>query len=919
MPPPEDGAGDGHAFIGTADAVHMTAEECASRLGVDAFTGLSEEQVRRRRIAHAPNELEAEEEEPLYMKFFSTFKDPLIGLLLASCLVSLVMGQYDDAISIFMAVAIVGTVAFVQEYRSEQSLAALNQLVPPHAMCLRGGIASDIMARELVPGDIVLIVAGDRVPADCRLLESTSLMTDDSSLTGEDHPHDKHAEVVINVSGGQRLPLAECSNLIFMGSLACAGHARAVVTATGMHSEFGKVFSDLKEVENRRTPLQVKMDELGKQLSLISFAIIGVIALVGWIQGKPMLDMFTIGVSLAVAAIPEGLPICVTVTLALGVMRMAKRNAIVKKLPAVEALGCATVVCVDKTGTVTQNQMTVREVFLPSEGHTVEVSGGGYDASKGEFTLAGEKIDTGSHTGLYCLLEAACLCNNAHLEGSGGAEQGASRDTGGAPRGAPTELALLVAAAKWGMDDPRPRHQRLQEVPFSSDRKLMEVRCRLSAGSADLIYYVKGSTESVLALCNASTGRMGEIVALSDLDRRRAEDAAFRLGSMGRRVIAVAYGPNAQALSFAGLVGIVDPIRPGVNAAVKEMQLCQTRLCMITGDAEETAVAIASEAGFYDPASHRALSGTEMEHMSQSDLESVIHQVAVFFRTSPRHKLSIVRALQSIGEVVAMTGDGINDSPALKAADIGVAMGTSGTDVAKEAADVILIDDDFATIVAAIEEGKGIFYNIRNFLTFQLSTSVAALSLVAVATFFGLPSPLNAMQILWINIIMDGPPAQSLGVEPVQSCVITRPPRKRTEPVITTRLLARVLSSGALIVIGTLLVFMWEMSDNVDGEASRRTTTITFTTFVLFDMFNAMCCRSADRPVHSMEPFTNKPFGYAVGASLIGQLLVIYFPPLQVRDLLLGLGATPRYSLLSALLVRESSKRRRLASVIWSE
>eukprot|EP00903_Cladosiphon_okamuranus_P015918 g14703.t1 len=862
----------------TDSAARLSPEEVARHLGVDVQSGLSLLEVSVRQGLVPPNELEQEPEDPLYKKYLEQFKDPLILLLLGSAVLSLLIKQYDDAVSIFMAVTIVATVAFVQEYRSEQSLQALTTLLPPHATCLRGGKAADVLARELVPGDIVLVKSGDRIPADCRVVQTADLFVDESSLTGEGHAREKgcaamgtvalegdRAEDAGPVSHGQRaIPLAECTNMVFMGTLACGGHAKAVVIATGMKTEFGKTFEDMKEVESRRTPLQMKMDELGKQLSVLSFGIIGIIAIVGVLQGKKLLEMFNIGVSLAVAAIPEGLPICVTVTLALGVMRMAKRNAIVKRLPAVEALGCATVICADKTGTLTRNEMTVKEVFVMSEDDMIDVAGVGYEPV-GDFTVCGRLVAPHSSPAVASLLEAACLCNNAVLgetaAGGGGDMSTASEDS--ATRGQPTEICLLVAAQKFGVADPRPTHKRVHEVAFSSSKKKMEVRCVDGAGEATC--YVKGSVEAVLPNCSYFQGRQGAAAGLGEGERRRVLDAAGALGSKGRRVMAVACGKSEDSLVFCGLVGIMDPPRASAIAFAERMQACSTRMCMITGDAEDTAVAVASAVGFFDPTHHRTLSGAEIERMTPSELKAFVHEVAVFYRTSPRHKLSIVKALQGIGEVVVMTGDGVNDAPALKAADIGVAMGISGSDVAKEAADMVLMDDDIATITAAIEEGKAIFYNIKNFLTFQLSTAVAALSIVAVATFLGFKCPINAMQILWINIIMDGPPAQSLGVEPVHGAIVQRPPRRASDPVISRRLIWRVLSSGALIVVGTLWVFSLGMTQNgvllKNAELTRRDTTMTFTTF--------------------MDMFANKAFIYSVGGSVLGQMLVVYLPWLQ--------------------------------------
>lgn len=879
----------------TDKATSLPPQEVVRHLGSDVRNGLSSLEATVRQGLVAPNELEQEEDDPLYQKFLEQFKDPLVLLLLGSAVLSLLIKQYDDAVSIFMAVTIVATVAFVQEYRSEQSLHALTKLLPPHATCLRSGKAEDLMARELVPGDVVLIKSGDRIPADCRIVEAADLSVDESSLTGEGDAHTKVVSALeptvrgesaaANDHGG--IPLAECKNMVFMGTLTCGGHAKAVVTATGMKTEFGKTFGNMKDVETRRTPLQLKMDELGKRLSLLSFGIIGVIAIVGVLQGKKLLEMFNIGVSLAVAAIPEGLPICVTVTFALGVMRMAKRNAIVKRLPAVEALGCATVICADKTGTLTRNEMTVKEVFVLSEDDTIEVGGVGYDPV-GDFSLGERRLTPQNHPALTRVLEAACLCNNAVLSDNRSGRDIPSLSTGVAPgeaatRGQPTEICLLVAAEKFGITDPRKSCERIHEAAFSSNTKRMQVRCRHDM--AEEAFYVKGSVESVLEQCFSFQSKTGISSRITEKERRRIMDAASELGSRGRRVMAIAFGSSEDALVFGGLVGIMDPPRPSAVKFAETMQACSTRVCMITGDAEDTAVAVASAIGFFDPLQHRTLSGAEVERMTAAELEAFVHTVAVFYRTSPRHKLNIVQALQAIGEVVVMTGDGVNDAPALKAADIGVAMGLSGSDVAKEAADMILMDDDVGTITAAIEEGKAIFYNIKNFLTFQLSTAVAALSIVALATFMGFKCPINAMQILWINIIMDGPPAQSLGVEPVHGAIVRRAPRKAQDPVISNRLMLRVLTSGALIVIGTLWVFSREMTENGvlsrATEPTRRDTTMTFTTFVMFDMFNALCCRSADKIVPQMDLLANKAFLYSVGGSLVGQMLVVYCPPLQ--------------------------------------
>lgn len=805
-------------------------------------------------------------------------------------MLSVIVGQYDDALSIAAAVIIVGSVAFYQESKSEESLEALTNLVPPKCNVLRSGEIFNILAEELVPGDIIRLHSGDRVPADARILACSALSVDESNLTGETEPRQKTSDPLPDVPDDGDITLYE--NILFMGTLVCSGHASAIVVATGVETEFGKTFQEMKDIETRKTPLQNKMDELGKKLSIMSMGIIMCIGVLGMIQGKTFMSMFNIGVSLAVAAIPEGLPICVTVTLALGVIRMAKRNSIVKKLPAVEALGCANYICSDKTGTLTENRMTVIAAYCPVMEDSVQlISKGTVDktgivsdyTSNGTLSeLATQSLDEGEvfYNGkvttlsrLPCLsqlFDSACMCNNATL---------VSGISGTKINGQPTEGALLLAAQKLGLQDRRDRISRIKETSFSSESKFMEVVYQDHNSLESR--FMKGALEVVLPNCVTYLGTTGELLLLSATAKDRVYQHSIEMARDGLRVIAVASGTKPNQLILCGIVGLRDPLRAGVADAVHRIINSGANVMMITGDSEMTAISIAKLAGIYDPGSDKKiLSGSEIEElarMGEDSLAAVIEDVAICYRTSPRHKLSIVRALQSKGNVVAMTGDGVNDAPALKAADIGVAMG-SGTDVSKEAAAMVIVDDDFATIVDAIEEGKSIFYNIKNFLTFQLSTSVAALSLVAVNNLIGRPNPLNAMQILWINIIMDGPLAQSLGVEPVDPAIMQRPPRKRHEDIITRPLMMRVLTSGILILIGTLYVFIHEMED---GAISSRDLTMTFTTFVMFDMFNSLVCRHNHKPVFELQWNSNSAFLLAMSFSLIGQALVVYFPPLQ--------------------------------------
>ncbi|KAI8366229.1 PMR1-type calcium-transporting P-type ATPase [Blakeslea trispora] len=835
----------------SAKAARQSVEQVAHEFNTDCKRGLSSSEVVGLRNIYGINELEAGEEESLFSKFIDSFKDPLILLLLGSAGVSIIMGQFDDAISITMAIMIVVTVAFVQEYRSEKSLEALNKLVPHHCHLVRDGQISDTLANDLVPGDIVHFGVGDRIPADCRLITSVGLEIDESNLTGENKPRRKIADAIAATSYSE-LALNERENIAFMGTLVRNGHGEGIVVATGKTTEFGHVFELMQEVEVRKTPLQISMNDLGKQLSMFSFAVIGVIVLIGIIQKRSWLDMFTIGVSLAVAAIPEGLPIVVTVTLALGVLRMANRKAIVKQLPSVETLGSVNVVCADKTGTLTVNQMTVTKVF------TVE----NQEIFDYEYTTP-----TVTTEALKQTLRIGNLCNNA-LVGEGNKIFGQ-----------PTEVALLDVVIRSGMQDERIHYDRLNEVPFDSDTKYMSVTCSEKDGQASSgTVYIKGATEVIIDKCLTYYTSKAEKQPFTPELKQAVQQHVAAMSSHGLRVLSTAFGSSEQNLCYTGFLAVHDPPRPGVGNAIKKLVQGGVKVVMITGDSEATAMSIARRLGIPTNTKNSCITGHDIETMSERQLQEMIHSVSVFARTTPKHKLAIVRAFQETGAVVAMTGDGVNDAPALKMADIGISMGKSGTDVSKEAADMILVDDDFSTILNAIEEGKAIFYNIQNFLTFQLSTSISALSLIAISTLFGLKTPLNAMQILWINIIMDGPPAQSLGVEPVDPEIMKKPPRSRNANILTQRLISRVLTAAVIVTLGTMFIYVSEMAD---GVVTNKDATMTFTTFVFFDMFNALACRSEKQSIFSVGFFSNRMFNIAVGGSIVAQMFVVYVPFFQ--------------------------------------
>ncbi|KIP09057.1 hypothetical protein PHLGIDRAFT_68280 [Phlebiopsis gigantea 11061_1 CR5-6] len=897
-----------HKDTPSARFAHVSIDDTLVHFHASPTEGLSASVVPSLLVTHGYNEFTVSTPEPVLLKFAKTiYESPLILLLCGSALVSAVMGNIDDAISITVAVLIVLTVGFVQERRSEKSLEALNKLVPHHCHLTRDGKTITTLANELVPGDIVTFSTGDRIPADVRLITAVDLEIDESSLTGETTARRKDIETCVSAANGyanggihgvvhEPVALAERSCIAYMGTLVRNGKAMplrlsltvnvgrgsGVVIATGTQTEFGVIFSMMQDVEEKRTPLQLSMDELAQKLSFLSFGVIGIICLIGVLQSRSWLEMFTIGVSLAVAAIPEGLPIVTTVTLALGVLRMSKRKAIVKKLHSVEALGSVSVICSDKTGTLTKNEQTVTELYTVDETTAVDPSSGA--ASTVSLSLA-----------LLKTLQIGSLCNNAVYRHEEANFVGHSVD-----------VALLNVLPVFGLSDQRVDFTRQTELPFNSERKYMAVSgTHTSAeGSARReMYYIKGSIDAILDRCKFYYISDDSTPGLDASTRNVIMSKAQSTASRGLRVIAMAYGYGAvessqppsvapsrvgtpvpdkdkSNLVFVGFQAMFDPPRKGVADAISLLQSGGVQIVMITGDAEQTALSIARQLGLrVGPGNSSCLTGREIDSMSKVQLRERVGAVSVFARTTPKHKMAIIEAFQARGAVVAMTGDGVNDAPALKMADIGVSMGKSGTDVAKEAADMILVDDNFTTILPAVEEvndrrlGKSIFHNIQNFLSFQLSTAVAALTLITLSTFFGLSNPLNAMQILFINILMDGPPSQSLGVDPVDPAVMKKPPRRKDQPIISQRLLYRVVFSASIIVIGTLFIYMFALSDD---HMSRREQTMTFTCFVFLDLVSALQNRGLGCGLSQ-----NKMLLTTVSISFIVQLALVYVPVMQ--------------------------------------
>jgi P-type Ca2+ transporter type 2C len=884
----------------------ISADEALTALGSDARLGLSGEEARRRLERHGRNELAADTPAPAWRKFLAQFADPLVILLLVATAISAGLWVVErhsalpyEAIAILAVVLLNALMGYIQESRAEQAVAALRRMSAAHASVVRGGVRQSIPAAEVVPGDILLIEEGDTVAADARVVQSTALQTAEATLTGESMPVAKDTAALRAEAG-----LGDRRNMLFSGTAATYGRGRAVVTATGMQTEMGRIAGMLEATQAETTPLQKELARVGRLLGMVVIAIavvmIGTILLVEDIRGvAALLEVLILGVALAVAAVPEGLPAVVTAVLALGVQRMAKRNAIVRHLAAVETLGSATVIASDKTGTLTRNEMTVRAVVTASG--RADFAGTGYaPVGQVDVTTQAARME------LQRALAAGDRANNAVLQ---------ERDGCWTVQGDPTEGALLVAAHKAGLEEEAldARFQRLGEVPFSSARKLMTTIHSDAAREGRLRVFTKGAPGVLLAHCSHEL--VGDQARLLDDARRaailRLNDA---LASEALRTLGVAFRllPAAapedhfdekveHEMVFAGLIGMMDPPRAEAKEAVARAKAAGIRPIIITGDHPVTAAVVAMELGIASEG--RAVTGTELEEMADEALRRTVREVSVYARVNPEHKLRIVKALQARGEIVAMTGDGVNDAPALKTADIGVAMGITGTDVSKEAADIVLADDNFASIVAAVEEGRAVFSNIRKFLRYLLSSNIGevltmffgvlladAIGLTAGGS--GVALPLAATQILWINLVTDGAPALALGVDPAHPAAMSRPPRPRGEGVITGRMWAGIFYVGAIMAAGTLLVLDASLPGGlIEGSGDMRyAQTMAFTTLVLFSLFTVFNSRSDERSAFA-ELFTNAWLWGAVALSLLLQAAVIYVPVLQQAFSTVALGA----------------------------
>ncbi|HSK88223.1 MAG TPA: cation-translocating P-type ATPase [Anaerolineales bacterium] len=823
--------------------------------------GLRRTEASQRMLKYGPNELQAAHRISPWEILLEQFKNVLILILLGATVISLFLGHGIESIVIAVIVLFAVVLGFVQEYRAERAIEALRQMAAPTATVLRDGVEIKVPAKELVPGDVILLHTGDRVPADARLLEAINLQVEEAALTGESVPVEKHIQALDN----DDLSLGDRKNMVYAGTAVTYGRGRALVVATAMQTEFGKIAQLLQTIETGKTPLQHNLDKVGTVLARAALVVVTIIVVLGLLRGQPFIEMLIFGIALAVAVVPEALPAVVTISLAIGVQKMVKRNALIRRLPAVETLGSTSVICSDKTGTLTKDEMTVRKIF--TAGQMFSVSGAGY-APEGVFSTNGGTTSAPTPA-LRQMLMAATLASDTRLV----------QDLAGGwdIKGDPTEGALVVAAAKAGLqkDSLDASYPRVHEFPFSSETKRMTT---LHQTNGSLTAYAKGAPEVILDSCDFMMTAEG-VQRLKDGTREQILSEAQRMASEALRVLGIASKPNTtqeaaeHSMTFLGLAGMIDPPRPEAKAAIAVCAEAGIRPVMITGDHPVTAQAVARELGLLSNGG-RVLTGAELEGMPDEQLEREAENINVYARVSPAHKLRVVTAWQARGHIAAMTGDGVNDAPALKKADIGIAMGITGTDVTKEAAAMTLTDDNFASIVAAVEEGRGVFGNIKKYLMYLLSSNIGEIGLLAGSALLGLPLPLTAVQILYVNLATDGLPALALSIDPPEKDLMKRKPRNPrtgifTRPVVTLMILSGIWS--ALINLG---LFAWTINS---GRSAAEAMTMTFVSLVLIQFFNAYNFRS-DRHSILNKPFANKWLNLAVGWEIILLALIVYLP-----------------------------------------
>ncbi|MBA4534863.1 MULTISPECIES: calcium-translocating P-type ATPase, SERCA-type [Brevibacillus] len=861
--------------------------EIPRMIGSDVQNGLTQEEAATRRQKYGKNQLAEAEKIPLYVVFMNQFKDFMVGVLVVATILSFFLGEYLDAIAIIAIIFLNGVLGFIQEAKAERSLNALKDMAAPMARVIRNGNLDMIPATLLVPGDLILLEAGDRVPADMRLINANRLEIEESTLTGESIAVMKTANVIESTGA---VPLGDQKNLAFMGTMVAGGTGRGIAIEIGMSTEIGKIAHLINQADKIETPLQIKLEQLGKTLVWIALLLTIFVIVAGVWHGQELMTMFLSGVSLAVAAIPEGLPAIVTVALALGVQRMIKRNAIVRKLPSVETLGCASVICSDKTGTLTENKMTVTHLW--HSGKSFDVTGNGYEPN-GEITWQGKSIKATIDQGLTQICQIAEKCNNAKLVNAQQKERSklilSKNISTWNVIGDPTEGALLslaYKALKEGKKQGDPTI-RIDELPFDSERKMMSVVEQSPDGKTELL--TKGAVEALL-MNSSHIYWQGEIIPLTNAHRIEVAKQTEEMASRALRVLGFAYrslqnyksGEKSSILetnlTFLGMVGMIDPPRQEVKSAIQLCRQAGIKTVMITGDHKITAEAIGRQIGLMPGGNSHVLEGATIDEMTEEELMQTVEKVYVYARVSPEHKLRIVKALQNCGHIVAMTGDGVNDAPAIKASDIGIAMGITGTDVTKEAASLVLRDDNFTTIVSAVEEGRNIYDNIRKFIRYLLASNVGEILVMFFAMLMGLPLPLLPIQILWVNLVTDGLPAMALGIDPSEGDTMRHKPRKKHENIFARGLGWKIISRGFLIGTMTLGAFIVAYYENPNDLTHAQT--VAFATLVLAQLIHVFDCRS-EHSVFHRNPFSNKFLVWAVLSSMALVLVVIYWDVMQ--------------------------------------
>ncbi len=863
-------------------------DETLTLLEVQQDSGLHDGEVTQRREQYGPNELVERGLKSPWQILLEQFRETMVIVLIVAALISAVIGDVKDMIAILAIVILNAVLGFVQEYRAEQAMAALKKMSAPVVKVRRDGHVVEIKSVELVPGDIILLEVGDAIPADGRLINATNLKVQEASLTGESIPVEKATDPI---PGGEEVPLGDRKNMVYLGTAVTYGRGSAVVVDTGMSTELGKIADMIQTVESEQTPLQRRMAQLGKTLAVAAIGIVAVVFVLGLLRGEDLAEMFLTAVAMAVAAVPEGLPAVVTISLALGAQRMLRRNALIRKLPAVETLGSVTVICSDKTGTLTENRMTVTVLDVLGETEKLEtLMEGGFPIIDAEVS----KDVAPPVRSLGLMVKAAALCNDAILE--------ADMDRDGDMRviGDPTEGALVAAAAKLGLwkEELDQRWPRVAEAPFTSERKRMTTIHRVNIPVDDptdapwrdspYVAFCKGSVDGLLEISDRVWSGDEAVKLEADLCKR-IQNANDELALDGQRVLGVAFRPldelpeNGQIdeallereMTFIGLVAMLDPPRPEVNQAVQEAREAGIRPLMITGDHPLTARRIAQDLGIIDEGGE-VLTGQDLSKMGLDGLEEVVGHVSVFARVAPEHKLRIVEALQKQGQIVAMTGDGVNDAPALRRSDIGVAMGITGTDVSKEASDMIILDDNFATIVNAVKEGRNIYDNVRKFIKYTMTSNAGEIYVMLFAPFLGMPLPLTALQILWINLVTDGLPGLALAVEQPERNIMKRPPFPPDESIFARGMGTHIIWVGLLMGLLSLGVGYWGWS-----MALPAWQTILFTTLTISQMAHASVIRSSRDSILTIGLFSNLFMVAAVSLTFVLQMLVVYWPPFQ--------------------------------------